>query len=579
MVAWQNAEALRRTLETRRATFWSRSRGELWEKGATSGNVLDVEWARLDCDGDTVLLGVVAARPGLSHGRDDLLRRGRPAACSRQLRRPSRRGATPIHRPRTPPASCTARASTRRARSARRPSRCCWRHRAPRSSPGEVADLWFHTLLLLARDGVDPLEPLRVLRRARAGADRVAGPAFGGPTSGYPAGMPISDELRSLLADPRQTTMLRERAERVFQKPITLFTEADVLAAWAPLTTRDLARELLDALAFAERLDPEELALIGELAMVAEDCYRAWSADLDTDGAEWRQVAWSYTERRGHRSMVLHVSRWDGQRGRGAHVARGPGPPDPAARPRRSGSGPRTAGRSTPTPSRTRATSWRRPRTWTPGTARTGEPVRPAARALGRRRRRARARRPAPCRATTRSGSTSAARPAASTVGLNRIRVRARPVLDAAPPPPRGGGDLLRPRRDRAPAGRTVATYEVRAGDCLVVPRRRAACTPCRPAPTGLDVLAFGERRPAELSYLPRAASGFLGDAVDGGRRGRIRGCATRRRPAGASRPRATARPRRGAPRRRAARQPLGPHRRRARASTSGAPRARAAPA
>jgi hypothetical protein len=125
--------------------------------------------------------------------------------------------------------------------------------------------------------------------------------------------MALSDELRSLLADPRQTTMLRERAERVFAKPITLFTEADVLAAWAPLMTRELARELLDALAFAERLDPEELALVGELALVAEDCYRAWSADLDTDGAEWRQITWSYTERRGHRSMVLHVSRWDGQ--------------------------------------------------------------------------------------------------------------------------------------------------------------------------------------------------------------------------------------------------------------------------
>ncbi len=125
--------------------------------------------------------------------------------------------------------------------------------------------------------------------------------------------MALSDELRSLLADPRQTTMLRERAERVFAKPVTLFTEADVLAAWAPLMTRELARELLDALAFAERLDPEELALVGELALVAEDCYRAWSADLDTDGAEWRQITWSYTERRGHRSMVLHVSRWDGE--------------------------------------------------------------------------------------------------------------------------------------------------------------------------------------------------------------------------------------------------------------------------
>ena len=116
-----------------------------------------------------------------------------------------------------------------------------------------------------------------------------------------------------MLSDPRQAAMLRERAERIFAGGITLFTEGDVIAAWAPLLSRDLARDLLDTLAFAERLEDEEYALLGELTMISEECYRAWSAELDTDGREWRQLQWSYTERRRHRSTLLHVARWDGE--------------------------------------------------------------------------------------------------------------------------------------------------------------------------------------------------------------------------------------------------------------------------
>lgn len=56
MLAWMDAEALRRTRETGRATYWSRSRGEYWVKGETSGNAQWVREIRLDCDGDTVLL-------------------------------------------------------------------------------------------------------------------------------------------------------------------------------------------------------------------------------------------------------------------------------------------------------------------------------------------------------------------------------------------------------------------------------------------------------------------------------------------------------------------------------------------
>lgn len=56
MVAWMNDEALERTLTTRRATYFSRSRNEIWVKGETSGHTQQVHEVRLDCDGDTVLL-------------------------------------------------------------------------------------------------------------------------------------------------------------------------------------------------------------------------------------------------------------------------------------------------------------------------------------------------------------------------------------------------------------------------------------------------------------------------------------------------------------------------------------------
>jgi phosphoribosyl-AMP cyclohydrolase len=58
MLAWIDDEALARTLETGRATYWSRSRQEYWVKGDTSGHVQHVREIRLDCDGDTLLVKV-----------------------------------------------------------------------------------------------------------------------------------------------------------------------------------------------------------------------------------------------------------------------------------------------------------------------------------------------------------------------------------------------------------------------------------------------------------------------------------------------------------------------------------------
>ena len=59
MLAYMNAESLELTLTTGKATYWSRSRNELWVKGATSGHYQDVQSIALDCDGDALVLQVI----------------------------------------------------------------------------------------------------------------------------------------------------------------------------------------------------------------------------------------------------------------------------------------------------------------------------------------------------------------------------------------------------------------------------------------------------------------------------------------------------------------------------------------
>jgi phosphoribosyl-ATP pyrophosphohydrolase/phosphoribosyl-AMP cyclohydrolase len=68
MLAYVNAEALQRTLETGETWFWSRSRQALWHKGETSGNVQRVIEVRYDCDGDALLFVVEPAGPACHTG-------------------------------------------------------------------------------------------------------------------------------------------------------------------------------------------------------------------------------------------------------------------------------------------------------------------------------------------------------------------------------------------------------------------------------------------------------------------------------------------------------------------------------
>jgi phosphoribosyl-AMP cyclohydrolase len=68
MMAWMNAEALALTFQTGQVHFWSRSRQELWHKGATSGNTMQVVEARIDCDQDVLLVLVQPAGPACHTG-------------------------------------------------------------------------------------------------------------------------------------------------------------------------------------------------------------------------------------------------------------------------------------------------------------------------------------------------------------------------------------------------------------------------------------------------------------------------------------------------------------------------------
>lgn len=75
MVAWMDEEALRKTEKTGEAHFWSRSRREIWHKGATSGNIQRVQEIRVDCDADTLLLLVEPAGPACHTGQNSCFHR------------------------------------------------------------------------------------------------------------------------------------------------------------------------------------------------------------------------------------------------------------------------------------------------------------------------------------------------------------------------------------------------------------------------------------------------------------------------------------------------------------------------
>jgi phosphoribosyl-ATP pyrophosphohydrolase/phosphoribosyl-AMP cyclohydrolase len=165
MLAWMDDEALRLTRETGEAHFFSRSRGRLWRKGETSGNVLAVDELREDCDGDAILLRVRASGPACHTGtlscfapwlwrRVAERARTRPAGSyvARLLDGGPRAAAQKLGEEGVEAALAGAGESNERVLS-------------------ELADLWFASYVLLAARGLDPAAVEDELRRRACAAD------------------------------------------------------------------------------------------------------------------------------------------------------------------------------------------------------------------------------------------------------------------------------------------------------------------------------------------------------------------------------------------------------------------------
>ncbi len=88
MMAWMNAEALALTIETRQAVYWSRSRRELWRKGASSGHTQQVLDIQVDCDQDTLLLSVRQTGAACHTGRTSCFYRSVTDGASLDVRSP-----------------------------------------------------------------------------------------------------------------------------------------------------------------------------------------------------------------------------------------------------------------------------------------------------------------------------------------------------------------------------------------------------------------------------------------------------------------------------------------------------------
>jgi phosphoribosyl-AMP cyclohydrolase / phosphoribosyl-ATP pyrophosphohydrolase len=161
MLAWMDDEALGLTRDTGQAHFFSRSRNRLWRKGETSGNTLEVEELREDCDGDAILLRVRPAGPACHTG-------SKSCFAPWLWRLVAERAAT------RPESSYVAAmleqgpaAAARKVGEEGLEAALAGAGESDERVVSELADLWFHSYLLLAARGLDPSDVERELERRR----------------------------------------------------------------------------------------------------------------------------------------------------------------------------------------------------------------------------------------------------------------------------------------------------------------------------------------------------------------------------------------------------------------------------
>ena len=164
MLAWMDDEALRRTRETGEAHFYSRSRARLWHKGETSGNTLAVEELREDCDGDAIL---VRARPAGPTCHTGSLSCFAPWLWRRVAERAETRpeGSYVAGLVAAGPAAAARKLGEEGLEAA-----LAGAGESDERLVSELADLWFHSYVLLASRGLDPAAVEDELRR-RASAE------------------------------------------------------------------------------------------------------------------------------------------------------------------------------------------------------------------------------------------------------------------------------------------------------------------------------------------------------------------------------------------------------------------------
>jgi phosphoribosyl-ATP pyrophosphohydrolase/phosphoribosyl-AMP cyclohydrolase len=159
MLAWMDEEALRRTKESGQAWFFSRSRQELWHKGETSGSFLNVEELKEDCDGDAVLVRVRADGPACHTGAEScfapwLWRR----VAERAKERPDGSYVTKL-------LANGPKAAAQKVGEEGVEVAVAGVSESDEALIGELADLWFHSYVLLAARGLDPNAVEDELRR------------------------------------------------------------------------------------------------------------------------------------------------------------------------------------------------------------------------------------------------------------------------------------------------------------------------------------------------------------------------------------------------------------------------------
>ncbi len=159
MLAWMDEEALRRTRESGEAWFWSRSRQEYWHKGATSGATMAVEELADDCDGDAILLSVRPNGPACHTGSEScfapwLWR----TVAERAKERPAGSYVTKL-------LADGPKAAAQKVGEEGVEAALAGVAESDERLVEELADLWFHSYVLLAARGLDPAAVEDELRR------------------------------------------------------------------------------------------------------------------------------------------------------------------------------------------------------------------------------------------------------------------------------------------------------------------------------------------------------------------------------------------------------------------------------